>query len=478
MAPSPRVPDEIFLEIFQHLSDNHLLPLAAISKHIQNLALVSCLSRYGITERDIQTDSFPPLSTSAFSLVRYITRIETLSLRLDPVRNIDRNVPALQILLRRLPVKAIELDFLPRPRAVRRGQCDIPGFIFKLISIYRVRPAVVVSPFSVSIVRPPKPPLHSWRRLVLGRSGRHGLALEEKPFREQLIIFPIMRAGGLLPSISLRVFDAPSALGSVLILRARLLSELRLPSDLRLSASEANALFDNLALPSLIGVEIQTPVLSSTSNYICLRSFIHRHPTIERLCIRGPQHVPCKSKFLRRRKPVQVSDVPALPPDALPRLKHIVCTSPFLAWLLSSPDDHDVFPQLSTVEIELHTPVAREAYANALTNLGRYSSVRVLGLQIHGWAPWVDMIQQPLKPEEGLSGIVELRLTFKSTADGKPAVRDVTEIKKWLGLWPAVRDVSIVDSGAESASTLCAALRKEWPAIKFTAYQLKDKKES
>ncbi|KAJ7648088.1 hypothetical protein FB45DRAFT_895211 [Roridomyces roridus] len=230
MASSPRVPDEIFLEIFQHLSDDQLLPLAAISNHVQNLALVSCLSH---------RLSLPPLSTSAFSLVRYITSIETLSLRLDPVRNIDRNVPALQILLRRLPVKAIELDFLPRPRAVRRGTCDIPGFLFKIISIYRVLPTVVVSPFSVSIVRPPKPPLHSWRRLVLRRSGRHGLAIEEKPFREQLIIFPIMRAGGLLPSISLRVFDAPSALGSVLIFRGHLLSELRLPSNILLSSPEA-----------------------------------------------------------------------------------------------------------------------------------------------------------------------------------------------------------------------------------------------
>ncbi|KAJ6517280.1 hypothetical protein C8R47DRAFT_1086849 [Mycena vitilis] len=458
--------DEILLEILEYLDDEDLLSLAPISKHIHDLALLSCLGRYGITETDIASHSFPPLSTSgafpAFRVARFITSVDKLRLRFDVSAKLDQDVLALASLARRLPIKSMDLDFAVRrtSRAVRAvRQCDMEGLIFTLISEHRSRPTVNISPFAVSIIRPHKPRFSILRRL------RERPQIKEAQFREELYILPLMRKGGAIPSISIRKFDAPDVLGTMLIFRASAVSALRFPPNLKLSAAEISAIFQYLTLPLLRSVEVGLAGISDASLY----GFLCRHRTLERLVFRGPSEVKPKSKGVHQ---CDWGQQRVLPADVLPKLEHVLGSAPFIGWILSSPS---LFPKLTGIAIELHKGASTPtAYARAFQSIAQRPAIDTLSLQIYGWFPWDEKhfdarTATEKSLERKVPHIVDLRLTFKMQYGG--SVAKTPSLAKWLKLFTGVRKLALVETVPMRG--LAPFLQQECPHIECTAYHLK-----
>ncbi|KAJ6559530.1 hypothetical protein B0H19DRAFT_1260243 [Mycena capillaripes] len=464
-SPS-RFSDEIILQIFEHLTDGELLSLVVISQHIHDLALLSHLSRYGITETNIATNSFPPLSTSgafpAFCLARFIAGVEALRVQFDPSVKLNRDVRALENLVRRLPpIKSINLDFLPRrtPLAIRAVRlCDIEGLMLALIAKARSHPVVSVSPFAVSIIRPHKPRFSLVRR-IFSRAPRTAPLIRAEEFRKELVILPLMRMGGVIPSISLRALEPPDAVGTLIVFRDSGISNLRIPSSLRLSVEEATGIFENLRIPLLRGVEAALVGISGPS----LRSFLCRHPTLERLVLRWPNTA-------RGVRSSALSQEELLPPDVLGRLEHILGNADLLRWMLASTNS---FPQLTVVVIELHKGAStREDYLTAMRGLARRSALDTLALHIYNWYPWdpkhFDAAATATAPEREASHLVDLRLTFKFAYGAR--LQNIPSMAAWLRLFPGLQKLSLFDAiGPRGLDTFLA---KQCPQLKFTSYQL------
>ncbi|KAJ7458492.1 hypothetical protein FB451DRAFT_580392 [Mycena latifolia] len=469
--PLPRFPDEIILEIFEHLTDAELLSLAAISKHIHELALLAHFSRHGITESDIASHSFPQLSTTgafrAFRIARFITGIEALRLRFDPSAQLHQHVRALADLSRRLPpIKSIDLEFIPWPARAQIAAvrlCDMEGLILTLISAYRSRPSVVVSPLTVSIIRPKKPAFYGVRWMYSGMRAlgsqnyvRSAPLIEEQQFRQEFVIVTLMRAGGAIPNVSIRAFDAPDALGTLIVVRASGVSDLRFPSNLGLSTAEMSAIFARLKLPLLRGVEASLWNISPPA----LRAFLIQHPSLQRLRFPGTADPPRRANASAR------APRDLLPPDALPELEHIFGSATLLAWVLASPQP---FTQLTSVTVELHSGAStREHYHAALRGMVRRPALRTFSLQLYGWVPWAKKNFDPsTAPEREVAHVADLRLTFRALPGVGP---NIAPLAQWLKLFRGVREVSFFDH--VPLKNLCPLLAEECPQIKFISYKL------
>ncbi|KAJ7099042.1 hypothetical protein C8R43DRAFT_1244338 [Mycena crocata] len=469
-----RFTDELILEIFEHLTNDELLPLATISKHIHSLALLSHLRRHGITESDIAANSYPPLSTSgafpAFLIARFVTRLDSLKLRFDPSTKLDRHVSALATLVQRLPpIKSIDLEFCSWPARAQMNaarRCDMEGLLLTLISGYRSRPSVAVSPLSVTIIRPHKPSFHAVRRLYSfvrapsskksNPAGAGGL-IEEHQIREKLVIFPLLRVGGVIPNISIRAFDAPDVLGTLIVLRASGISDLRFPSNLRLSPAEISAVFARIKLPLLRCVEAAFGAIDPAA----LHGFFCRHDSLQLLRLRGPPAVTRSAETATPREP--------LPPDALPQLEHVLGSTPLLAWILASPHP---FPELTVVTLELYkSPLAKTHYASALRGIAHRPNLTVVSLQLHGCAPWdAKEFDGPAAPERGLRHVRDLRVTWKALS---AVPRNHMIVARWMKLFPSLDQVSLFDH--LPMEVLCGLLERECPNVKFVPYKMKGK---
>ncbi|KAF8192226.1 hypothetical protein K438DRAFT_1970040 [Mycena galopus ATCC 62051] len=457
----PWISSEIILKVLDYLTDAELLSLAGISKRIHKLALVSHFSRYGITENDIALNSFPSLTTSgafpALVLARFITVLDELHLTFSNSNQLERDARAFINLVQRLPpISSIELEFsqrLAHPE-MARGRGDVlEGMVLASISAYCTRPSVIISPLPVSIIRPRKATFHVVRQwslslLTLG-SGRKGPLIDDQDFREKLGIFPLIRVGGFIPSISIRGFDPPHPLGTLIILRAWGISDLRFPSELGLSFVEMSAILENLRLPLLCSIEASLPLISAPS----LLTFFHRHPTLQRL------RLPDSADHLN------TTQLNTILPEALPQLEYICGSVQLVAWVLTSAH---TFPHLTALTIELHASAsARNAYHNALRGIAWRPALSTLTLQIDGWSPWnartLDLVSPP---EIDVPHVAELRLTFKWPSG---VIRNPALLVEWLRLFPGLKEVS---SNHISAGDLPARMGREFPNIRFTWYKL------
>ncbi|KAJ7026360.1 hypothetical protein C8F04DRAFT_1125502 [Mycena alexandri] len=455
----PRFADEIFLEIFEHLTDMDLLSLATISKHIHELSLVACFGRYGITEADIAAKSFPPLSKSqAFPTIplgRFVTTVDALRLRFHTSTQLNRDVNALASLVRRMePIKSTDLDFSPWPRRLQPNviRCDMEALSLALVSPFRMRPIVVISPLVVTVVRPHRPPVNVVRRIFrrVRTSGNTEATIDEKAFRDALVIFTLMRAGRVIPSVSVRAFDPPAPLGAVIIIGAARIQNLRFARDLGLSPAEVSVILDNLNIPLLRSIDAEQRSIPENA----LSAFLCRHPTVQHLSLRGPPPMP----------PLRILPT-SMPPDALPQLQHIIGSARLIAWVLASPDP---FPQLVVTTIELYPAFGLPAdYRAALHGLARRPTMDTLVLQFNGWTPWNEQeFTAPTAPERELQQVDDLRLTFRlpSRLPRSPA------FIQWLRLFSSVRTVMLF--GYVALDDWCVVLRKELPHIKFTSHVL------
>ncbi|KAJ7218255.1 hypothetical protein B0H12DRAFT_1153268 [Mycena haematopus] len=453
--------DELILKIFEYLTDTELLSLAAVSKHFHDVALMTHLGRYGITETNIEANSFEITSGAirAFHVARFVTRIDALRLRFESNNDLDRDVAALASLVRELPpIKSIDLEFSP---SISMGEwCNIEGLVLDLISANSSRTSITISPMTVSIARPRKPALYAVRKLI-GRLCTVGsapylpteLKIGEAQLREALKIVSLLRLGGQPPSVSIRALDPAAPVGSLIVLRAVTISSLHLTPELGLSSAETSVLLAHLNLPLLRTVDVTACAVSEPA----LHSFLCRHPTLYGIRLR--------SRRAKKHSP-QTSLPALLSLDALPQLDHVFASARLLAWVLASPQPS---PHLVAVTIELHvykTPSAelRESYCAALRGLARRPTADTLVLQLAGWAPWdAPDFTATTAPERALSHVVDLRLTFlypSRLPRGKVLV-------EWVRLFGGLQTVSLFDT--RPLEGLCVLLRKEFPHISITS---------
>ncbi|KAF8182385.1 hypothetical protein K438DRAFT_1840159 [Mycena galopus ATCC 62051] len=417
------------------------------------------LARHGITETDIKACSFNTTSdaVSALRVARFITRIDALRLRFKRSHGskFDRDVAELVLLARRSPIRSIDLEFSPRnPTTERRG--IIEDLTLDLISPYRSRPAIIVSPLAVSIARPRKPARSLVRRFFarLRRKAKH--KIDEERFREAFLIFSLLLQGlgGGIPRVSIRTFDAPNPMGSLIVLYAPRISDLRFPASLRLSASEMNALLTELNFPLLRNINVTSCPIPEPA----LHSFLCRHPTLQGLRLAG-------CRLTNEQSPGSApQSLQLLAPHALPRLEHVLGSARLVAWVLASPQE---FPHLLVATIELYGTGPQNDYRTALRGLARRSTADTLALQISGWAPWdASDFAAPTVPERTLPHVTDLRLTFRVPARAPKA----TVLAQWLRLFTGLQKVSVFD--ALHLEARCVLLREELPHVTFMAYVL------
>ncbi|KAJ7167908.1 hypothetical protein C8R46DRAFT_1218829 [Mycena filopes] len=458
----PRFVDEIILEIFKHLTDQDLLSLAIISQHIHEVALLAYFSRYGITESDIAAKAIPQLSTTgafpAFRVARFITGVVSLRLQFDVSPNLHRDVDALASLLRRMPsIKSVDLNFgLWQGRIKPHVELDMAGHLLTLISEFRTRPIVVASPLAVSIVRPYKPSLRGIRgileRLRPSTRSSEPITIDEKQFRDALLIFTLLRVGRVIPNVSIRMFDPPAPLGAVIVVHPAGLRNLRFAAD-SLSLAEMSLTLNHITVSSLGSIEAEQRDIPE----VALHGLLCRHPTLEHLTLRGPPATPPP-----RTPP------PPLPADALPKIEHIIGSARLLAWVLASPHP---FPLLRVITLELRpAPQALEDYRTALRGLARRPGTDTLALKCIGCAPWeAPGFDFDSGAEAALTGVADLRLTFLRPTR---VPRDPRRLIAWLRLFKALRLVALLDTMLPLGA-YCGVLQKELPHITFTSHILK-----
>ncbi|KAF8198713.1 hypothetical protein K438DRAFT_1823603 [Mycena galopus ATCC 62051] len=406
---------------------------------------------YGITETDIQAKSFKADSGSACALraARFITTLDALHLRFQfSGANSARDTTALSGLVRRLPpIKSIDLESYPisRPRKLDILEC----LLLELIPD-RSRPVITVSPPFVSITRPYKPTLYAVRRLF--RRGTEP-TIDDENLSKAFTILPIMRMGGTVPRLSIRVFEPPSPISSLILIWDARVFCLRFPDVLRLSPAELAALLTHLNLSLVRDIEIAPPAISESA----LHSFFCRHPTLEilRLRDRPPKEHPAPAP------------PPPLPSDALPKLEHVLGGARLLAWVLASPQPS---PCLVVVTLELHDlPGARDNYRTALRGLAQRPTADTLALQFKGWAPWkAPDFAAPAASGRALQHVIDLRLTFRFPT----IVPQGTVLLEWLRLFPGLQQVMLFNFMPLPIQKLGEFLRVELPHLNITAHVL------
>ncbi|KAJ7627012.1 hypothetical protein FB45DRAFT_1004629 [Roridomyces roridus] len=476
--------EELLPQILEHLDDRDLLRLAVISKHFHDLALLSYLRRYDITEEDVANNSFPQISTSgafpALCIGRFITRLDALDLRFDAGTTVDRDLRALQSLAHRLPpIKSVDMQFIARPISPIEP-FDIEDLVFTLLSPYGARPVVTVSPFMVTIIRPPSfTPAKGLQRIIsplkriVGANKKpaaDSAVIQRDQFREAriLFLFPTTLFGAL-STISIRALDteASSALGSLVVFRGHSIANLRLPGYF--SLAETSLLFESLTLPLLRAVEMAFPAIP----YASTAGFLSRHPTLERITVQGPYH----QSFERIAQ--TPTDDAHLPSDALPHLEYMLGTAPFLAWILS-PRHGNPLANLTTIALELHEHQGKwEAYTAALHSLSAHPNIQSLAILVYEWFPWCSAPERfkaaklqstPAEPEQAVHNISDLRVTFKLPHLAFFVTR-VVPLAGWVRLWPAVRELSLFVFLPEVETA--AAVERECPGIRVTVHHLK-----
>ncbi|KAF7375740.1 hypothetical protein MSAN_00463600 [Mycena sanguinolenta] len=455
MASSPIFSDELLLTLFEHFTDMDLLSLAIVSKHIHDVALMAYLGRYGITDANIQANSFQTTggAVCALCVARFITRID--SLRVQFVRkNFERDVAAFSSLVQRRRIKFVEIEF---PPLKRRGiQDHIESLTLDAISLYRSRPAITVSPLTVSVVRPRKasPVRRLVARLRLLRAV-HEPTVHQEQFDDIFTIFSLFRLAGVIPRVSIHTFNSPAPIGSLIVLFPQRISNLRFPLDLRLSPSEMGELLTHLTLPCLYNIDMLSSIVPETA----LRTFLCRHSTLQSLRLLG-----CLTEEQLGSPPT-----PLLPSHTLPQLEHIFGSTRLVALILQSSQQ---FPKLIVATVELpgtRSTRPKESYHSAVRGLARRPTLDTLVLHIASWAPWnVPDFTAMTAPERELLHVIDLRLTFR----GRSRPPRFVVLVEWLRLFGSLQRVMMFDS--PKPEPLCVLLRKEFPNIAFTAFFSKE----
>ncbi|KAJ7271735.1 hypothetical protein C8J57DRAFT_287037 [Mycena rebaudengoi] len=455
--PTP-FPNEVLLKIFYHLTDTELLALAPVSTNIHDLALLTHLSRYGISETEIASQNFPEMTTNgafhAFCLARFVTRPAAIRLRFDLGAWIDNDVRAFVTLARRLPpIPFIEMKFPPRPwNSAANERCDMEALFLALLDSRSSRPVAVLYGPQVDIIRPHNPLAAVLRRLISItqnfaskgatkslETGGDGLKVKfRKPIPERFLCEP---EGGGIHSVTIQLLDPPCALGALVVLEGDMTSAIDFAPEPRLSRANTSAIFANLRLPHLNQVEAGLRLISMPA----LNTFLSNHPTLTHVLLYGLPDI--------------ADRVPHTPlaSTTLPNIVHLRGHTSLCAWILQSPHP---FTSLTSIRLELYKSIQPNDYSDCLRGIARRPCVTSLALDLHTWHPWAALQDAPVECD--MPHVSTLQLTFWGPPP-RLARSAIPDLAQWIRLFDGVRRVILIGMG----ELLREMLRPQCPGVDF-----------
>ncbi|KAF7327174.1 F-box domain-containing protein [Mycena kentingensis (nom. inval.)] len=466
------LPDEVTLQILPYLTDDGLLRLASVSRHIHDLALLLHLQRNHVSLSDVESYSIPQQARSAAAcsllLARFVTRLDTLSLNFYDPATIRRDVECFQRLVEKLKllgtfIPSIYLNYsytLQWPREVIL-EINFPRVLACLMR--RTQAVAVLAPLHTAILRPASPKAAtrtkgSVIRRLLRRNTKPflGGSISESTMECGFNVLRRMTAGGDIPQMHIRTLPADSAVGTVVFLRAPWLRRLGLPRHLGLSGEELSAILDSLRSPLPLFKIFRADVANPTPNSICY--FFERYPSVETVDIRTV-HTPGYRPPRHRALP----GVEGATLTALPHLQHLVAPPHIACCILNAQ-----LPKLQTLALQLLDPwQLGDAYTRTMATLCTHGSCATLVLYLSDPAAYPWKAPRTRSEPRHPSHTSTLRLVFTGIYALTPRGKDLEALLEWLGGWSGLKEFVLVVNAPSSLVWMHTAeiVRSKMPGV-------------
>ncbi|KAF8176362.1 hypothetical protein K438DRAFT_1979154 [Mycena galopus ATCC 62051] len=456
-----QLPRELILSILDCLPEPELLRFCEVSSGSQQLALLTLLARYGVSESQIHSQELSKISSRAIhslcaSYPTILPNIRRLDFdftngdvdHLHPWRSLIHLAECFPIIPR------ISFAFSDRSSASERfsGLWNmLPTTLIALMGKSHARPVVIIHYLGVTALHPKVPNLLKRALKTPTRPSALAVPVVDKMKLTRKLFSTIATASTrrLLSTISLRSFntDPPAPLGVLMVLNSSAISYLDI-DDRVLSRAEWEFLMGELHLPSLRALIIRVDFEFNHQNHSHLSAFIEKHDKIEFLDF--PRDWSCLHDDTRNStlKPFSTS--------TLLYLKHITASARVVAGILQIANE---FPLLEYVGIGSREPIlpadkdkaknrpktdgdsnGAACVQDALRALAARPSVMTLVLHLQSIAlPWADFhsAEEKNTRAETLNSIQKLELVRWTREAGH------TAFPAWLALFPALQDVLI-----------------------------------
>ncbi|KAJ7053468.1 hypothetical protein C8F01DRAFT_1329658 [Mycena amicta] len=416
-------PDEVLLLFFSFLDDIQLLALAAVSKHIHEMALQLHLERHGVALPDIHNGIIPLGTRSeavqALSLARFVGSLHSLNLRFDGSEDITtqrRSFCALERLCTRLTtIPAIRLEVRTSLLAINDTMVSVLAPVINLVANPQ-HPLICVGPLGMRI------------------TPRTDSAISKSPYgTPYALTTALVSAKG---SESLMMIFGPDerdreCIGALLLVDSDRTHGIHIRQTRALRPAAVVALLHHISAPHLATLQITSQREVGVQFDKALADFIGRHPALQTMKIEGA---------VKLRRPSHGEEPlasPRLTPGALPHLYSLQVSVRIAAWLLLG----DTFTHLSFVRLELHGKLeTQDDYQAALLAISLRPRLNRLRLEMFQWAPWEPQVHWPesREPERLPANISQLVLSFHPK-EGIPAAPGAFEpFIAWVQRWPGL----------------------------------------
>ncbi|KAJ7063944.1 hypothetical protein C8F01DRAFT_1274973 [Mycena amicta] len=419
-------PDEILLLFFSFLDDIQLLALAAVSKHIHEMALQLHLERHGVALSDVHNGIIPLGTRSgavqALSLARFVASLHSLNLRFDGSEDTTtqrRSFCALDQLCTRLTtIPAIRLEVHTSLRDIHGTAVSVLNAVIDRVANLQ-HPLICITPRGMRMI--------PWTPSTVTKSVHDiGYALAT-----------LTAAEG---SDSLVMIFGPDerdrvCIGVLLLVDADCTYSIHIRQTRALRPAAVVALLHHISAPHLATLQITSQREVGVQFDKALADFIGRHPALQTMKIEGA---------VKLRRPSHGEEAlasPHLTPGALPHLYSLQVSVRIAAWLLLG----DTFTQLSFVRLELHGKLeTQDDYQAALLAISLRPRLNRLRLEIFHWVPWEHHVHWPesQEPERLPANISQLVLAFRPKERIAAAPGAFEPFIAWLKRWPGLNKLT------------------------------------
>ncbi|KAJ7176870.1 hypothetical protein C8R46DRAFT_1213442 [Mycena filopes] len=433
-----RLPQELILAIYEYLAEPELVNLYAVASAAKELAILTFVTRYGISEALLQSGSLH-ISCSArraFGYSRPVVQGPTI--RFDDREHVD-HLPLWRTIVHfamHAPViPSIDFTFpANNPDIVKSFSTAVPS----LMGATAFKPVLIINYSGSACVRPQGP--HSTiDRGKLARTIQLSISTAAKQTQ--------------LSTIHIRAFpQATASVGCVVVVNPSAISFLDVDAAM-VSTSEWEFVLPRLKLPTLRRTRIHVDLECSA-----LSSFFANHAGIEHLDFRADWSELFTESWHRF--------------PSLPALKYLAGSARVINLALQRPAvQKNQFPLLKCVCINFTPQVDDTAdFPLALHRIAACSSVGCLALRISAFSelPWTSNLALADRPERALRNIRKVQIS-PWTHDSESA-----QFSEWLRMFPKLKKLEVsgdlfpTHNGSLVSAWLMQLIKTECPHVVVT----------